>query len=116
MVVVAALERYRMRDFWVQDVSAVTQNILLLAHDHGLGATWTGIYPEMDRVEGMRALLDIPNTAVPFSLVLMGFPKTPATPKTKSIDGRIYYNQYAKLTPTRYAYSHRKKKTSKSSA
>ncbi|MDD3667568.1 MAG: nitroreductase family protein, partial [Bacteroidales bacterium] len=30
------------REFWVQDCSAATQNILLAAESMGLGAVWTG--------------------------------------------------------------------------
>ena len=49
------LEKYH--GFWVQDCSAATQNILLAAHDRGLGAVWLGIYPLEERVVGMRRLL-----------------------------------------------------------
>src|SRR5674536_123839 len=37
--------------FWVQDCSAATQNLLIAAHELGLGAVWTGVYP-MDPVDG----------------------------------------------------------------
>ena len=33
------------REFWIQDCSAATENILLAATGMGLGAVWTGIYP-----------------------------------------------------------------------
>ena len=32
------------RDFWIQDASAATENLLLAAHAMGLGAVWTGAY------------------------------------------------------------------------
>lgn len=32
-------------ELWVQDLSAVSENILLAAHAMGLGACWTTIYP-----------------------------------------------------------------------
>ncbi len=43
--------------YWVENCSAATQNILLAAHGLGLGAVWLGIYPNSDRVEGMRRLV-----------------------------------------------------------
>ena len=32
-------------ELWVQDLSAVSENILMAAHAMGLGACWTTIYP-----------------------------------------------------------------------
>jgi nitroreductase len=59
--------------FWVQDCSAATQNILLAAHDQGLGSVWTGIYPIEERVRGFRRLLGLPEHIVPFCLVPLGY-------------------------------------------
>lgn len=67
-----SLERFP--GFWVQDCSALTQNLLLAAHIKGLGAVWTGIYPLEDRVRGTKALLGLPEHVFPMSLVLLGYP------------------------------------------
>jgi len=40
----------------------------------GLGAVWTGIYPQQDRVEGFRRLLNLPQQVIPHSLIPMGYP------------------------------------------
>ena len=37
------------RDFWIQDASAATENLLLAAHAMGLGAVWTGAYLSIRR-------------------------------------------------------------------
>lgn len=63
--------------FWVQDVSAATQNMLLAARDLGLGTVWVGIYPEQDRMDGFRRLCGLPAHIVPFALVPVGWPATP---------------------------------------
>ena len=42
------------RDFWIQDASAATQNLLLAAHAMGLGAVWTGVYPDLERCKLLR--------------------------------------------------------------
>jgi nitroreductase len=67
-----AAEKYP--GYWVQDCSAATQNLLLAAHDLGLGAVWTGIYPDKDRVGGCRRLFKLPANVVPLALVPMGVP------------------------------------------
>ncbi|MGL4364264.1 MAG: nitroreductase family protein, partial [Bacteroidales bacterium] len=61
-------------DFWIQDVSAVTQNILLAAHALGLGAVWTGIYPLEDRVSFVRTHLALPSNVIPLSVIPVGYP------------------------------------------
>lgn len=63
------------QQYWVQDCSAATQNILLAAHALSLGAVWLGIHPLVDRENKLRQLLDIPNNIVPFSAVALGYPK-----------------------------------------
>jgi nitroreductase len=57
----------------VLDCSAATQNILLAAHDMGLGAVWVGIFPVEERMNGMRKLLNMPTRIVPISLVSIGY-------------------------------------------
>jgi nitroreductase len=61
--------------FFVQDCSAATENLLLAAHGLGLGGVWTGIYPIEERIKGFRKLFDIPESVVPVSLSLFGYPK-----------------------------------------
>lgn len=38
-------------DYWIEDTSAATENLLLAAHAMGLGAVWCGVYPMSDRVK-----------------------------------------------------------------
>lgn len=58
----------------VQDCAAVTQNMLLTAHALGFGACWLGVYPRENRMKGLRELLNIPKSIVPFSLIAIGIP------------------------------------------
>jgi len=37
--------------YWIMDCSAAVQNILLAAESIGLGAVWTAVYPNADRIE-----------------------------------------------------------------
>lgn len=84
----------RGRDYWVQDASAASENILLAAHALGLGAVWTGTYPSKDRVEGMTRLLKLPETIVPLNTIVIGYPKTSPAPKDKWNPANISYNVF----------------------
>lgn len=71
--------------YWVQDCSAATENILLMAEELGLGAVWLGVYPEKERVMQVQALLHMPNNVVPLSIVSIGYPA-----ETKESINRFY--------------------------
>lgn len=79
-------------EFWDQDLSAVTENILLAAHSMGYGAVWCGIYPIQERVEFIQKLLDLPKTVIPLSVIPIGQPKNPLSPKDKFDRSRVHYN------------------------
>jgi len=79
--------------YWVQDCSAATQNLLLAAHDLGLGAVWTGIFPRQSRVEGFRSLLGLPEHIVPLGFIVLGHPaEQPALTKNRFKPERIHRN------------------------
>jgi nitroreductase len=48
------------KEYWVQDCSAATQNILLAAEALGLGAVWCGIHPNPAPVAFARKVLGLP--------------------------------------------------------
>jgi nitroreductase len=88
-----SLEKHK--GYWVQDCSAATQNILLEITDRGYGGVWLGVYPRTDRVEGMRALLGIPETVVPFSIIAVGRPAEEREPKNVFRPERMHENRWA---------------------
>jgi nitroreductase len=59
---------------WPLDCAAAVQNMLLAAHALGLGAVWTGVYPELDRMKGFKSLLSLPDQVVAHTLVVIGYP------------------------------------------
>lgn len=81
-------------EFWVQDVSAATENILLAAHAMGLGAVWTGIYPMQDRVDEVGRILQLPKHLVAFNIIVIGYPGENPTPKNKYSEENISYNHF----------------------
>jgi len=78
--------------YWVIDCSAAVQNLLLAAHAVGLGAVWTGVYPQQERVEGFRRLLGLPKTVTPHSLVPLGYPAEQPTQEERYRADRVHRN------------------------
>jgi len=89
----------RVPDYWVQDASAATENILLAAHGMGLGAVWTGTYPVTDRVEKVTAVLNLPEHIVPFCTIVIGYPEKYQAPKDKWNEANISYNTFGGKKP-----------------
>lgn len=80
------------KEFWVQDASAATENILLAAHALGLGAVWTGFYPNMDKAKMLAGILNIPDNQVVLCVIPMGYPAEAPAPKDKWNEGNVHYN------------------------
>jgi nitroreductase len=80
--------------FWIEDVSAATQNILLAAHAMGLGAVWTGIHPMEDRVRGFRQLVNAPESVVPMALVVVGHPRNRPEPVDRYNKDRVHTDRW----------------------
>lgn len=82
------------REFWVQDCSAATENLLLAAHGMGLGAVWCGIYPNRERTEQLQQVLSLPEHIVPLNIIPIGMPKEEPKPKDKWQKDKIHFNKY----------------------
>lgn len=82
------------RDYWIDDCSAATENILLAAHALGLGAVWTGAYPKMDRVESIRSILNIPSNELILCVIPIGYPNEAQAPKDKWKPEYIHYDRW----------------------
>ncbi len=82
------------RDFWIQDASAATENILLAAHAMGLGAVWTGLYPAEERVKAVSEVLHLPANIVPLCAIVIGHPAEAPKPKDKFKEENVSYNSF----------------------
>lgn len=86
------LEKHK--DYWVQDCSAATENVLIQAVDEKLGGVWLGVYPREDRVSGLRELLRLPDHVIPFALIPIGYPAEEKDPPDRYDPSRVHYNQW----------------------
>lgn len=82
------------RDFWIQDASAATENLLLAATAQGLGAVWTGIYPSERRTAIVRKILQLPEHVIPLNIIPVGYPAGEATPKDKWKPDNIHNDRW----------------------
>lgn len=82
------------RDYWIHDVSAATENLLLAAHAQGLGAVWCGGYPSSGRVSVISDLLGLPDEIVPLAIVPVGVPAADAQPKDKWDPSKVHYDKW----------------------
>lgn len=80
--------------FWINDVSAATENILLAAHAMGLGAVWTGLHPNMERATAAQQLLGLPEHIIPMCIVPVGVPAEQPEVKDKWKTENIHYNRW----------------------
>ncbi|WP_439182843.1 flavin reductase [Carboxylicivirga taeanensis] len=82
------------QQYWIQDCSAATQNILLAAESMGLGAVWTGVHPRQERIETVTGLLKIPETAIPLNVIAVGHPTGVDQPKDKWDETTIHWERW----------------------
>ncbi len=66
----------RMPEYAQIDLSACVENLLLEADALELGAVWLGIAPLEERMEAVRAVLNIPETLKAFAIIPCGYPET----------------------------------------
>lgn len=83
-----------MANFWINDVSAATENLLLAAHAMGLGAVWTGLHPDMTRAKMVQEMLGLPEHIIPLCVVPVGVPAEQPEVKDKYKPENIHYNRW----------------------
>ena len=74
--------------------SAATQNLLLAAHDLGLGSVWLGVYPRKERMEPIVQMFDLPENIIPISLVPIGYPDEIHDTPVRFKKSRIHFNRW----------------------
>ncbi len=77
--------------FVIQDAAAATENLLLAAHERGLGAVWMGSFDE----DAVRDLLAIPADARPVALIALGWPaERPDPPQRLPVDRLLHWDAW----------------------
>lgn len=84
--------KVKCKEFILQDCAAAVENILIETVQNNLGAVWVGIFPDNQRMEAFRQLLNIPQDILPFALIPIGYPDEVKEPVSRFEENLIHYN------------------------
>jgi nitroreductase len=77
--------------FSIQETAAMIQNMLLTAHELGLGACWNGSFDE----QIVQEVLNLPQGIRPVAILSIGYPAaTPPPPKRKTLEQIVYSERF----------------------
>lgn len=80
--------------YCIQDTAAAIQNMLLAAHDIGLGTCWVGAFDE----ERVKLIVKLPENLRPVALITLGYPgERPKMPKRLPVSGVSWLDEYGKV-------------------
>ena len=82
---------FGMGEYWVQDCSAATENILLRVTDLGLGAVWCGVHPQKKCEDRAREILQLKDKEIPLNLIWIGHPDEERRARDWYDEGNIHY-------------------------
>jgi nitroreductase len=68
--------------------------MLIAAEQLGLGSVWLGLHPLTERVDGVRRLLTIPESIVPFALLAVGRPAERKEPAERYDATRVHRERW----------------------
>lgn len=78
-------------EYWIQDCSAATENILLRATDLGLGAVWCGIHPQKKAEERVREYLGLNKKMIPLNIIFIGHPDQEQEARDQYDENCVHY-------------------------
>jgi nitroreductase len=81
-----------MPDFRGVDCAAAVENILVAANAIGLGSVWTAVYPMEDRVKKFRDVCGLPDSIMPHTLVVLGYPDEKKEKPNPYNEDFVFYN------------------------
>lgn len=77
--------------FWIHDVSAAIENILLEATELGLGSLWCGLFPHLDRSSLVKEILNLEDDVHPLGLIHIGYANEIKEERTQYEESKVHY-------------------------
>ncbi len=85
----------RAPDYWVIDATIATENMILAAHDLGIGSVWLGTWPQEEKIEAQRKIFNLPEEIIPHSIVAFGYPKNAEMPERNLYEAeRVHFEKW----------------------
>jgi nitroreductase len=81
-------------DWWVQDCTAATENILIAVAALGLGGVWLGCHGRAEREQAVRRVLGIPQCIGVLSLLSIGHPGEEKPARTQYDPARVHADRW----------------------
>ncbi len=96
VAVLANLKGYpkEIGDYYVQDCAACTENMLVAAAGENVGGVWLGCYPTQENMEGVSALLALPENVVPIAMTAFGVPDARRSPHDEYCEDKVHFEKY----------------------
>lgn len=82
------------QQYYVQDCSCASENILCAATGLNLGGVWLGVYGDEDRMLNVANLLHIPQGIFAVSILAIGHPQTYPEPRNTFDEYSIHQETY----------------------
>jgi len=76
------------------NASAATQNILLAAHQLGLGSVWIGVFPREERIAELTTYFNFPENILPVNLIAIGWPGEERPVPERFEAEKVHYNKW----------------------
>lgn len=81
----------QLSEYWIQDCSAATENILIGAVSIGLGTVWCGIYPQKNPMKKVAEALNLTNKQIPLNIIFTGHPDQTPELRDQYEEKRIHW-------------------------
>jgi tRNA (guanine-N1)-methyltransferase len=81
-------------EYWIQNCSAATQNILIQANEMGLGAVWLGVAPYEEKMKKISDNLNLPDYVKPLGIISIGVPDEFKQPQNNFSLEKIHYEKF----------------------
>jgi nitroreductase len=82
------------QNFWVEDCSAATENILIAAAGMGLGTVWLGVYPVKLMMANVSRIIGLPRQVKPLGIIYVGYPAEEKEARTQYEERRVHWQKY----------------------
>ncbi|KUK93520.1 MAG: hypothetical protein XE05_1019 [Thermotogales bacterium 46_20] len=84
----------KLKDLWVQDCSAATENLLIAAANIGLGAVWLAVYPFKGAVKRISSIVGLDSKIIPLCVVYVGYPAEEKEARTQYDEKKVHWNTF----------------------
>jgi nitroreductase len=80
--------------FWVQDLSASIESLMIAAVGLDLGTVWLGVYPTVETIAKVSTVLAIPEGVTPLAVIYVGYPAEDKPARTQYDSKQVHWNSY----------------------